>query len=71
MAKQAFKLINEAMGLMDQVREKMLDILAVCETEEGHEAIADAVTASATALVNANTALEDVLSAVEDISDVR
>lgn len=65
-----FDLINEALDAQDKVREKLHEMLSLCEQEEGTEDIVTQINAAATPLVNANTALEDILSAVEDGRDV-
>lgn len=65
--KKLSTLINEAMDLHDQVREKLLNILQVAEDIEGGENIIAEVNKAATPFVNANAALEDILNVIEDI----
>jgi|HubBroStandDraft_3_1064219.scaffolds.fasta_scaffold00002_69 hypothetical protein len=55
------RLVNEAMDAMETVREKLMDLI------ELNPALGTIVNDSASAFVKANTALEDILSAVEDI----
>jgi len=55
------RLVNEAIDAMDTVREKLLDLM---ELSPG---LSEIINANASKFVNANTALEDILSAVEDI----
>lgn len=59
-------LINEAIDRIEEIGRKLTEIISNCEAEEGNEPILDAVKASATPLVNAYNALENILSAIED-----
>jgi hypothetical protein len=61
------KLIHDALDLQDQVREKLSHIIDRCHDSEGADGVLASVNAAASPLVAANSALEDILSAIEDI----
>lgn len=66
------KLANEALDAMEIVRDKISIIGGDLEDTEGNQSCVDALTVineSATKLVNAYNALENIFAAVEDITE--
>lgn len=65
---KSFKpLIDQALDSMDDVRQKLSELLNEYENEEGCEEVIKCINLNAPAFIKANNALEDILSSVEDL----
>lgn len=65
---KSFKpLIDQALESMDDVRQKLSELFNVAEDTEGSDDIVAAINKNASIFINANNALEDILSSVEDL----
>lgn len=69
MSKKLLTCINEAMDLHEELREKCVDILALCQEEEGTEDVVTTINKAASSFVKVNESLEDILSAIESLKD--
>lgn len=60
-------LIDQALDSMDDVRQKLNELLNQAENMEGSDDIVACINKNAPTFIKANSALEDILSSVEDL----
>lgn len=68
MTKSLDKLCNEAMDISESFREKIMELQDAAENVEGAEEVSSSIINGIPKFVEMNNSLEDILSAIEDMT---